>query len=350
MKRIAVVAGDAGGAAALVPVITELLKTNELTVALKPYGLAESIWSDAGLNMFVNQDSEYDLLLTGTSVNSEMRELDCIKNAHAAGKYSVSLIDFWSNIRERFIGKDGSMVLPDALAVLDEGQRKHMVGLGFPDERLFVTGHPLLEDAELFGKDNKADSLRSKLITQYGLTSSGILVLFASQPIRKMGYAEKYGFDEVAACEDVCAAAKSYGKLEILLLPHPRETSKEVKNKYAHLAGPHFRILKSDLPWESVLSADIVIGMNSMLLMEACLMRKTVISHQPNLKGQDYLVSNASGWSVSTKSRSELQSALESFLTNNTFQNAHKKVLNSIEIQAGAANRVVSLVLDTNAR
>src|SRR5437764_14273443 len=133
-KPILVIAGDAGGAAALLPVISALAnRSHDLHVLA--YGAAPQIWLKAGLAYRELPASNVDpgkilrqltpcLLLAGTSMNGIDWEKQFISAARREAVPSLALLDFWSNYRERFSDHSGKLqYLPGHIAVIVETAR-----------------------------------------------------------------------------------------------------------------------------------------------------------------------------------------------------------------------------------
>jgi hypothetical protein len=67
---------------------------------------------------------------------------------------------------------------------------------------------------------------------------------------------------------------------------------------------------------DDVLSSDLVIGMTTVLLVEACYLHCIVLSLQPELKQKDSLPTNAIGVSQGVYKTSDILPTLEKYLLN----------------------------------
>src|SRR5918911_445050 len=296
--RILTVAGDAGGARALTPVIRRLLKSGA-EVECCAYAAAIKIWASDSFEtrpVFPVELTDYDKILLGTSVSAEKFELEIIRQARAVRVPTISVLDFWTNYRERFTAADGELVLPGAIAVMDERAREQMIALGFPAEILRVTGQPAFDELARYRREaatvEETDGERRAVVS----------VLYASQPLSQLYSREQLGFDEREVWSDVAAALSeilSRCNRECILYfkPHPREADGDSPPM---IDSAFLKTVIMDAfadPRRAALDCDLVVGMNSILLLEACFLSRPVVSYQPNLLLPDPLPSNERGWS-----------------------------------------------------
>ena len=318
--KILVGAGDAGGARAVEPVIEYLRSAQTARVDCGAYRAAYRLWSDAGLNplqMAGFDPRSYDRILVGTSVSSEQLELELIRKASRCGVRTLSVIDFWSNYRERFTDSEGQCVLPDAIAVLDSQSPKAMVREGFPSDRLHVTGNPAFDDLVRFQISGARELSRKRIRSITRCASNSVCLLFVSQPLSELYPKGELGFQEEEVLRDVVNQLDrifSERTLNgvLLLKPHPREAEYYSLPPLSPTSHLKVKVLRNpDIgSREATLGCDLVVGMNSMVLMEACLLGRPVVSYQPGLKVPDLLPSNALGWSRAIYCRDSLHDAL----------------------------------------
>lgn len=361
---IAVVAGDAGGAAAVAPVIAALDAGGLLKPKPLAYRQACNLWARRGLS-FETLDEDLlpdaaddllrsppvSLLLTGTSANPAMLESRFIEAARRLAIPSVALLDSWVNYRARFaVGGSGRMCLPDRIAVMDESARTEMVAVGFDPSILVVTGQPAFDDLsrwrDLFTSDRKRE-VRAAL----GVADRSRLVLFASQPFSALygdpTHLQYPGFDEhdvlrqlVSALERI--AIRSTSSIVLLVRPHPREDARNL----AAIASDTIRVVVSDEGdgRDAVLAADLVTGMNSMLLMDACYMQCVTVSLQPGFRHGDVLPTNRLGLSHAVYDAREIEAAIERFLLDDVTRSAMRTRLRTFQPRGDATGRVVGLL------
>lgn len=357
--------GDPGGANAVSPVIEALKEEGLVTVRALAYRQARSFWAKRGLMfetlaehttkaMAVEWLCQPDvaLLLTGTSVNSIDLEKTFIVAANDVSVPSLAVLDFWTNYAWRFSDTDGRLVyMPDRIAVMDERALDEMVADGFDRERLSITGQPAFDDLAikrgLFTPDRR-QVFRERL----GISHQEKFVLFASQPLSFLYGTDPAnphypGFDEqtvlralIVALEQIASQSKQ--KIVLVIRPHPRESMEE----YVNVQGHGIRILVSTEgeSHDVVMAADLVIGMNTVLLVEACYLGCMTISLQPGLRLPDVLPTNAWGVSRAVYHAEEIQSAIEQMLLDPNIRRTTQAHLSTLQLDNGATQRVVKLI------
>jgi hypothetical protein len=350
--KVLAAAGDAGGARALLPVIHRLAES--VDVECRAYGPAAEIWRTAGLRVAsiepVNVDG-YDRVLLGTSARPAGWELEYVSEAARSRVRAVSIVDSWGLHRERFTTPAGDLVLPEAIAVWDEDMRRTLVAQGFPEHRLVVTGQPVLDELALPISADQRSEIRRVVRDRLGIGDK-LTVLFVSQPISMLGLASEHGFDERSVLRDLVddlAAISALRKANVALLvkPHPRELPRGYR--VPPTSSPELDIIvieRSDIaPREIVLCSDLVVGMNSILLLEACLLHIPVVSYQPGGEVVDPLPTNRWGWSRAIYAREELAAALTDELFDAQARERRARILDSAHIDGGATDRVVRLLM-----
>jgi hypothetical protein len=236
---------------------------------------------------------------------------------------------------------------------MDDRARDEMVREGFPGERLAVTGQPALDD--LSGYLEPAARKAARLETRHlaGCRSEERCVLFASQPLSDVRSPEELGFHHRDVLRHVVIELgrvldRRASRATLVIRPHPRE----IDRPYL-LPTPttdHLTLVYlPDLDVSSrtlAVGSDLVVGMNSMLLQEACLMRAPVLSYQPGLRVEEMLPANRYGWSRAVYERGNLAAALEAELFDQEAGVARRRILDAIEPPVGATERVTDLLLD----
>ena len=170
--NVLALAGDAGGARVLSPVMKRLATQPGVTLQVQAYAAAVEIWKREGWPVTpvdVSSVRGRDRLLLGTSWQPEQWELEAIAAARKAGARSVSVLDSWVNYRVRFVDRRGEFVLPDAIAVMDESAKAEMLKEGFPSEKLAVTGHPGFDELERFCSTEAQAAARERILRALGI-------------------------------------------------------------------------------------------------------------------------------------------------------------------------------------
>lgn len=359
---VLVVAGDPGGANALLPVIKQLMRIDQIKTKCLSYYQATGLWESNGINSIhledgPNKDSVKalllgaDVLLTATSCNELNWEIHLIKEARIIGIFVVSLLDFWSNYRERFL-LNGCLCQPDVIAIMDDYSKAEMIGLGFDASHLEVTGHPVLEAIKDRQRSwSAAYALREKL----GISRSDVMIVFVSQPLielyRILGKkTEALGYDELQVFSMLCELLRELtneidGKVTLLVLPHPREQTE----KYQKILDKRFSVFPVlDIDRYAVaMAADAVVGMTSMFLVEICYLGGRVISFQPGLAANDILPTNRMGWSVPVYKKKEFLPTLKDLLREKDYEGARYSEKDSPAsfTPTDAVKKIVNLIL-----
>lgn len=208
-------------------------------------------------------------VLTGTILGPGP-EKESVKAAARMGVPSAAVIEHWSNYRARFLDGD-ALVLPGRILVCDERARAAAVADGIPPERLAVAGNPVIERTAAASKP-AADPRAWRL--SVGLDPERRAVVFVSEDYRKHfpeGHPGWHGFDEYRVLDDLSA---SLGDAQLLVKTHPAEAP----GKY----GARFRAASVlDVP-ALLQNADKLVGMGSMLLLEAAARRGDVLAYRPS--------------------------------------------------------------------
>jgi len=359
LPHIVAVAGDPGGGRALAPVLHLLKAERKCTLSAFAYRESLSIWRNeeiACVPLVASDNPEQwleqqpiSLLVTATSCNGEDWEKTFQQAVLRLGVPSLALLDFWSNYPCRFMDDSGNMQVPDRIAVMDDNAAEQMASMGIDRSRLVVTGQPafdVLPAVRAAFSDGRREELRRRL------AGDGRLVVFVSQPLSSLyrditGNPCHLGYDEDAVLEQLCdslAGLSDGGPINLCILLHPREPAHRFSDKArSDLKGVTIKVLKDVSPHEAVMSADLVVGMTSMLLVEACLLGCPVVSLQPGLKGDDPLPTNHSGASVPVYASSEVPVVLRKMLDNTAFRLAQARRQAEWRPLPGATRRVADL-------
>lgn len=332
---IMTICGDPGGAKAIIPVIKKLEEHSYTKIINYAYNEGANFLENLKIGYknlpekvnidFIKktyQEGKPSLLLSATSFNRFNWEKYFIFETKNFNIFSMAILDYWSNYSLRFSNENGSMVyLPDKIAVMDEQARREMIEQGFPSNSILVAGQPafdsLQSDREKFTLSKKNNIRRS-----LNVGDETILILFISQPLKELygknGEPNSLGFDEDLVLEYLIKALEkmSEKKQEIILLirPHPREKDSDYEKYRSNRI--RIKVSKDGESRDYLMTANLVVGMNSILLVEACYLGCTVLSLQPGLNKADSLVTNKTKESMAVFDVNEILPALEKLLWN----------------------------------
>ncbi|BAY26005.1 hypothetical protein NIES2100_58150 [Calothrix sp. NIES-2100] len=294
--KILAFAHDPGGANAVAATVARLQEIGAVVEAyakgpairqFQRLGVAYQPVGEEHQPLFVELDG--DVLLTGTSQVDEF-ERDAILWARKKGIPSIAVIDYWANYLQRFQPvnhPDAKPIFPDTITAIDETCAAGMIAEGLPSDRIRVVGQPYFAWLVARQKPQK-----TKLATpQY--------VLFASQ----------YDANEVEILRILIEVLAEYKPLKKLLIRfHPRQNKCPASLSLLAESGLPFAIDESTDVLETIQQQDIVLGITSIILIEAALMG--IASGSLIIGVEDTLMTNKLGVTYPLTSPEKLQQFL----------------------------------------
>ncbi|MEK7658934.1 MAG: NTP transferase domain-containing protein [Patescibacteria group bacterium] len=340
--KIIFTAQDPGGFNAIAPVIKSFEKDArfDVSVILAKHAC---IYAEKQNIKYLNADktsfdiSGADLIFTGTSFGDSI-EKKIIFEAKEKGIPTISIVDFWTDYTPSFSDpeKRNFKYLPDYILAVDEIMKKEMEAEGFPKNKIFITGNPSFDsfDTKL---NKKADKN---------------LITFFCQPMSELykkdskDYKNATKFSEVKVFYDIVEAIEKIDlNKKIIIDFHPR--AKKLNKFDKIIKKSKLKIEKNIKPYgeNSVKNPEIIIGMSTVVLFEAALAGKKVLSYQPGLKKKiDYLASNRLGLSLPVYKKEDLYLALKRLI----FQKSKAKNLKLIKkyTQNNSTQKVINFIND----
>ena len=242
-------------------------------------GPAASIWRRVGLEVCeVGPGSPYDkmvalpdLVVTGSGFGDFERNF--WKWAQTRDCPTMAVIDSWTNMGRRF-QVEGGFDFPHAIAVVDEDARSRLIADSGCDVPIFVTGQAHLQQ--------QTARLSQRRAMKLGVIDIPHLVFF-SEPI-DIDYGSKVrGFDQYEVFEQLCGVLDLQQTMHLEVKPHPRESWDRWQQLISnHKTTNNHRITITEAPADELLvTIDGVLGMTSMVLLEAHLLGIPVLSLQP---------------------------------------------------------------------
>jgi UDP-N-acetylglucosamine 2-epimerase len=294
-----------------------------------------------------------DLIVTGTS-SEDFTERRLWKAAEKAGITSFAVLDQWTNYRLRLISEGGDpmneratseLIVPSFFFVMDEFARKEMCALGIDREKLVVSGQPFFDYIRKTG-DRLTRGEIQKLRRELTGTQGGLVFVFASQPMasihRKNGMAEDYwGYTEKTVLKSVAGCLSKLTeemavKVTLVLRLHPKDESNVYQDALATSSNSIKVVVDRETDSSLLLkAADLIIGMFSMLLLEAAILEKRFISVQIGLKRENPLIFDRMGLMSSILTEKELEDTLRGIL------NGKKRQAPNLKFEFGATERIV---------
>lgn len=292
--------GDVGGARALLPVM-KLCEKHSLPFIMLEHGhiVSESpnrwrrilpdrvIGQMAVKNLF--KKNKIGAVVFASSVK-DTTALNLARHAKGIDAPVIHVLDSWSGYRKRMETDGLPAFVPDIYTAPDNFALEEAVKDGIEERILRITGQPALAslyEEYIFHKGLDALEKRKKL----GFDPSKTLILFISEPVEhdqgSSAESPQYrGYTEKIVLRLFCQRLQAFSdRIEIGLLPHPREDRKELLGIWNHCRGAlQGKILSCGKGRESLFLGGGFAGMASILLYEAWLLGKPVISLQPGLR------------------------------------------------------------------
>lgn len=310
-KRILAAASMNGGAEAVAPVIMRL-KEQGSAVRVIAYGAAagqframklepDRILESSGFLEAGALPREFvefcpTAVLTGTQAQDKDHELTldqaCIIAAHyRSGGINrripvIAVLDTWANYLQRFSDLDTCVSppsvrtplihLPHRIAIMDEFARREMLALGFPAERLAVTGSPHFElvaqQAAGFSAATRQGLLGKPVFASFH--PEGRLIVFLSDSWKDfpdIGFTEAGVLRSFLESADNVSAASGI-RINVIVRPHPFR-GQDAKEAFDGYTPTHVRAVlhnpvtarggdpANDYSLEALLySAEVVVG------------------------------------------------------------------------------------------
>lgn len=328
-KKVLFYSRDPGGTNCIIPVYQRLKGIRGVEsllwgkdFAIPRYREESLIYKDVGalkpeeMHELLKQDTP-KVLVTGTSYG-DRTEQRLWKWAKELGIYSMAVVDQWLSYRVRFSDPSGRLVLPDKILVMDEFAKQEMAAEGFDQRRILVTGQPHFE--ALQEKARKITELDKKKIRKDFNLQDGITILFVSEPLADAPHVDM-GFTEDTILRKLVLAIQQIKPsltVSLLVKLHPKQKPEKVRRVIRSLPTPrNIRLsLIADCPVLPLISvADIVIGMQSMVLIEASLLKKPVMSIQIDRKTPDQFVLSKRGIIEAVTTNDSLKKELRKFFS-----------------------------------
>lgn len=377
-KKILLLSHDPGGANTIIPLV-EPLKKRGYQVLLYGKNLALKKYSEFGLRgVDISQDLKIsspqnlrkfllknppDFIITGTSAE-DMTERYLWQASSKLGIPSFAVLDGWMNYGIRFskygIGQVNlfnkhkkTIYLPTKICVMDNLAKKETVKDGLDRKKILVTGQPYFQLLLKQKTNNDRNCLRKKL----KISPSDFLIVYVSEPISKSyretensnhywGYTEKTIFKYLLQELDKIAKDKKNPKITFLIKLHPREDINSYDTLVKKLKSqPKFKIQIIKKPisnWNLILSANLICGMSSMLLTEALLLGKPILSVQIGLKRENPFILAKKKIVKSITDSDQLSSALKHLIVKRDKSNYNFKIIkNPVENIISAMEKIL---------
>ena len=252
------------------------------------------------------QTNNFNLIVTGTCLDDGI-DKEAVRYGKTKGIQTISIIEHWSLYKKRF-ELNGIPDYPDKIFVNDNLAREEAESDGIPSEKIRVVGNPVLENVKFkyFTK-----SIYQNWRASFVHLKRSKIITFISESLRcdfPEHSREFQGFDEFIVIKDILQFLDKNSSLIIKLHPSENLNKYDFLNKFENVSI----IQETDLN-KLIQFSNLIIGMGSMLLLEASLIKDTVYSYRPNERVQ--FVGNKTGMVKKIKDKIELKKVLTNFET-----------------------------------
>lgn len=303
LKKILFFSCEPGGAEVLIPVIRLVQAQQLFKVEVLGYGYALERFSRKQIDCseikpvqeegFTPLDRYAPELLI-TSATSlpvvDMSEKYLWRQAKQRAIPSLAFLDQWQNYAVRFSGgQDNERLayLPDWINCLNEIGRREMIEEGFDEARLLAFGHPYLSSLRHDLPALDVVGLRNTL----HISADDKVVLFVSEAIREY-CGDGRGYDQYQVLDYFLSnLADAAERPKILVKLHPKDNRASFRSLMTKFESLPPQFIGNELsPLECLAVSDFVFGMSSIMLIEAYVLGKNVVSLQPGLCVEDPMV------------------------------------------------------------
>jgi len=308
LKKVLLFSCEPGGAEVIIPVARLLAGTGAYDVTVAGYGYAVERFEKRGVPYTLvepigKNDSSFlsrfapDLVITSaTSLPvKDMSEKHIWRLARLAGVKSIALLDQWQNYSIRFSGvtaQERLAYLPDAINCIDEIGKKEMIAEGFNGDILHPLGQPYLDRLADAVREIDCAAIRNKL----KVAQDGHIVLFVSEAIEE-NFGSERGYTQYGALRTFLKSAGVADNRKILIKLHPKDDITKFNQIQAEFPQHALLFISNELTaLECIAASDGVYGMTSIMLLEAYILGKPVVSIQPGLKIADPLILSRYGY------------------------------------------------------
>jgi len=362
-KKIRVIgaAGDPGGSRALLPVFERLYNLG-IEFGIFEHGFlnieAPSYWPRIpcperdmlSAGKIFDEDS-VSAFIFGSSIKDNFPLL-MARMAKEKKIPVIHVLDHWTNYINRLKIDDQITILPDIYTVIDQRAFEQAFDSGIPSSILRITGQPAFSSIS-----DEYESLLEEAVPERGKTgnaeSSKKRILFVSEPVSEdqgsSPLSPHYrGYTETEVISLLCRLLQPYESLIILeILPHPREDISRLNSIFReHRGRLETVMLDLSMKRRAIHSSDGVIGMASILLYEAWLNNKPVMSLQPGFRRKDLAFMKGREGCLFLSETEGIEKLIDQWI-HETGEPRNKKIIQKdIQLHKDAAKAICDLLLN----
>ncbi len=234
----------------------------------------------------------YAFVLAGTSISGNL-EKTFIRKAREQGIPAFSILDHWCEYEARFREGSGQLnAIPNVIFVPDQIARQDLLDRGVQDQQIIVSGHPAFDVARTaaarFTKERRDDILR-----HFKLEDTPGYLLYVSEPVEADHQGKGLRYSEFSILEMVCRTLlrlDEKARLPLVLKLHPRENPSKFEDLLKGYQGLTVSSVKDEIDrFELLLSAKLILGISSLLLLEAAVLGLPVHCIIPGDAGKTFI-------------------------------------------------------------
>ena len=220
------------------------------------------------------------LIVVGTSENKNSFSFNLIKEAKKNSIPTLGIVDMLCNFENRFKGNstDPLKHAPNQILVPDKKTKECFESINFSGNNILVAGNPIYQNAISYKKNYiKHDSLHEKLKILFITEGWDMLNNEASKKNQKYNFFGRGSSDfrTIIAMEELVDSIKrSQINSKLTMRVHPNSRFED----FEPIASEFDEVSSIINPYDDCLKADLVVGITSMLLLEAGLLGKPTLS------------------------------------------------------------------------
>lgn len=294
------------------------------------------------------------VLIVGTASNPNTLGLALVAEARSPRIESIGVVDAAMNPDHRFRGQTEKSLAyaPDWLLVVDKSTKSDYIALGYPAERVIVCGHPhydYIRTVRMKLENEGQNTLRQRVLP--GVPKERKVIVFATDCSARLsrpqtgsladytlvGRKTSKGRTEIVLEEFLDAVELVRPRPYLVLRLHP----KDISGDYTRYLDEFDLVSSGDSPFESIYAADLIVGLTTMLILEAALLGKLTLSVVPRAVETDWLPTVRAGVTPCVTTRRQLRTALVDLL----YDSSRMQCINVDDvIPTGSMQRVVDFI------
>lgn len=272
--------------------------------------------------------SRPSVVVLGTAEDPDALALSLVDAARRRTIPCIGAVDGPASVEDRFRGRGTSPLAhaPDWLLVADASTRRAYASLGFPEDRIEAVGHPLWDHVRATGtqlRKTSREEWRRRLFPH--IASERPLIIFLADLSAGLHPGEWRRNDaytlagrgvseartDIVLEELLDAVAGMSPRPAVVLRLHPKASMKDFDRFAAEIDG----FCQGGSPHEAVLACDLVVGMSTILLIEALLLGRSTLSILPRTVEMAWLPSIAPGITPCATRRDQIEPLLRQQLS-----------------------------------